>query len=69
MKQCNTHKFNDLTPTDVVFITGKNYRTILRWIKEGTFEHAYRCPKCNMYLIPSKDVEAYIDSLNTKMIV
>lgn len=63
MARCKKHSSTDLTPKEVSTILGKNYRTILRWTKSGLFENAYKCECCGTYLVPSSDVDAYIESL------
>lgn len=61
--KCEKHKETELTPKEVSSVLNKNYRTILRWIKSGLFENAYKCEHCGTYLVPSSDVDAYIESL------
>lgn len=63
MRDCK-HSVTDLSPKDVSQILSKNYRTILRWTKDGkVFKHSYKCECCGAYLIPSSDVDAYIESI------
>lgn len=61
--KCENHDTTELTPKEVSNILNKNYRTILRWIKCGLFKGAHRCEHCGTYLVPSSDVDAYIESL------
>lgn len=61
MAKCE-HKETDLTTSEVATILDKNYRTILRWIKENKFPNSFVCPKCGRNLIPSSDVETYIQN-------
>lgn len=61
--KCELHKESDLTPNDVAKILNKNYRTILRWTKSGVFKNSHKCEHCGTHLIPSSDVDAYIESL------
>lgn len=63
--KCDKHKTNDLTPNEVSLILNKNYRTILRWIKEGKFKDVHTCEFCGASLIPSSAIDAYIESLKT----
>lgn len=60
---CKKHKSNELTPMDVSNVLGKNYRTILRWTKDGVFGNSRKCKYCGSYLIQTADVDAYIESL------
>lgn len=61
--KCEHHKETDLTPNDVAKVLNKNYRTILRWTKSGVFKDSHICEHCGAYLIPSSNVDAYIESL------
>lgn len=60
---CKKHESNELTPRDVSNVLGKNYRTILRWTKDGVFGNSRKCKYCGAYLIQTTDVDAYIESL------
>lgn len=67
MRNCE-HNATDLSPKDVSQILNKNYRTILRWAKDGkVFRHSHKCEYCGAYLIPSSDVDAYIESMKRQL--
>lgn len=61
--KCKKHNLTDLTPKEVSMVFGKNYRTILRWTKAGFFKNAHKCDHCGTYLVPSSDIDEYIESL------
>lgn len=67
MRDCK-HNSTDLFPKDVSQILNKNYKTILRWVKDGkAFPNVKRCEVCGAYLIPSSDVNAYIESMKCQL--
>ena len=63
MRRCAEHDSTDLTPDEVAIILNKGYRTILQWMKSGVFGNERKCERCGCYLISSKSVDEYIESL------